>query len=157
MRKRSYFDEFIGPGWPDPGEMEPFFLAPHGKRWTFLSCNDCWGLTAEGVDGTEHLPEGKGRTDIHLTMLGHADFGVLLDYHKFGGGQKEVFYSKGDLSRLWEWLETKHGDRMPIGLFIPFEAAWKAVKEFMERDGALPKSIDWIAGRDIPSDAFPEP
>jgi hypothetical protein len=29
--------------------------------------------------------------------------------------------------------------------------------EFMETDGALPKSIDWIAGRDIPNDAFPEP
>jgi len=157
MKKHIYFDVFRGEGWPPPSELERYFFGAPGQRSSFESDNDCWGLSLEGVDGTEHLPEGKGRTDIHLTMLGHTDFGVLLDYHKFGGGQKEVFYSKGDLSRLWEWLETKHGDRMPIGLFIPFEAAWKAVKEFMERDGALPKSIDWIAGRDIPSGAFPEP
>ena len=54
-------------------------------------------------------------------------------------------------------MKTAHGDKMPIGLFIPFETAWKAVKEFMECDGALPKSIEWIAGGDIPDDAFPPP
>jgi hypothetical protein len=46
---------------------------------------------------------------------------------------------------------------MPIGLFIPFEEAWKAVKEFMERDGALPRSIAWISSKDIPEEAFPDP
>jgi hypothetical protein len=37
-----------------------------------------------------------------------------------------------------------HGTPLPVGLFIPFEKAWLAVKEFMETDGKLPKSIDWI-------------
>jgi hypothetical protein len=39
--------------------------------------------------------------------------------------------------------------RPPIGLFIPFDRAWLAVKEFIETDGALPKSIDWIASADM--------
>jgi hypothetical protein len=42
-------------------------------------------------------------------------------------------------------------------LFIPFETAWKAIKEFMERDAALPASIAWIAAADIPAGAFPPP
>jgi hypothetical protein len=50
-----------------------------------------------------------------------------------------------------------HGDIMPIGLFIPFENAWTAVKEFMERDGAFPESIAWVAANDLPDDAFPDP
>ena len=157
MRKRSYFDEFIGDGWPKPSELERYFLAPPGQRWSFRSWNDCWGLKATGVDGTEDLPEGKGRIDIGLTMVGNPDRGVLLQYRKYGGGVRDVFYSKSDLSRLQEWLETKDGDLMPIGLFIPFETAWKAVKEFIERDGALPTSIAWVAGRDLPASAFPEP
>ena len=54
-------------------------------------------------------------------------------------------------------MKTAHSDLMPIGLFIPFETAWKAVKEFMERDAALPKSIEWLASDDIPADVFPPP
>ena len=35
--------------------------------------------------------------------------------------------------------------------------AWAAVKEFMERDGALPESIEWADDADVPEDAFPNP
>lgn len=158
MKKGIYFDVFGRRGWPAPGELEPYFLAPPGQRWTFGEGeNDCWGLKAEGVDGTEHLPRDKGRIDLDLTMLGNPDHGVLLHYHKRGGGRGEIYYSKGDLTRLKQWVWTVHGDLMPIGLFIPFERAWLAVKEFMETDGALPKSIEWIADADIPADAFPNP
>jgi Immunity protein Imm1 len=157
VKKRVYFDVFDGRGWPAPSELQHYFLAPPGQRWTFGEGeNDCWGLTAEGVDGTEHLGSNAGRVDIHLTMIGNADYGVLLHYRKWGGGHKDTYYSKGDLTRLKAWLWTVHGDLMPMGLFIPFERAWLAVKEFMERDGALPKSIEWIADADIPDEAFPD-
>ena len=147
MEKGIYFDVFDGRGWPAPSELEHYFLAPPGQRWTFGEGeNDCWGLTAEGVDGTEHLGANAGRIDIDLTMIGNPDYGVLLHYRKWGG----------DLTRLKAWLWTVHGDLMPIGLFIPFEGAWLAVNEFMETDGALPKSIDWIADADIPEEAFPD-
>ena len=46
---------------------------------------------------------------------------------------------------------------MPIGLYIPFENAWKAVKEYIVTDGELPKSIEWIANQDLPADTFPDP
>jgi Immunity protein Imm1 len=155
MRKRSWFDKFAGDGWPEPRELEGYFLAPPGEF--FRPWEGCRGLRAEGVDGTELLPEGKGRIDVSLTTVGDADYGVLLQYRKYGGGLRDEYYSKRDLSRLRDWVRTQDGDLMPIGLFIPFETAWKAVKEFIERDGALPASIAWIAGRDLPASAFPEP
>jgi hypothetical protein len=158
VKKRVYFDVFDGRGWPAPSELQHYFLAPPGQRWTFLDGdNDCWGLKAEGIDGTEHLPLNEGRVDLDLTMLGNPDHGVLLHYHKWGGERAEMYYSRGDLRRLREWVWTVHGSLMPVGLFIPFERAWLAVKEFMETDGALPKNIEWIAAADIPEDAFPDP
>src|SRR5262249_44821724 len=155
MRKRSYFNEFIGDGWPDASKLERYFLAP--PEQLFRLWDNCWGLSAEGADGTEHLPEGKGRIDIGLTMVGDPNRGVLLQYRKYGGGVRDEFYSKSDLNRLQEWLVTKDGDLMPIALFIPFETVWKAVKEFIESDGALPTSIPWVAGCDLPASAFPDP
>jgi len=50
-----------------------------------------------------------------------------------------------------------HDTPLPVGLFIPFERAWSAVKEFMETEGALPKSIEWVANRDLPPNTFPDP
>ena len=91
-----------------------------------------------------------------LTIIGNIDHGVLLCHQKWGPNGIG-HYSKGDLSRLREYVETAHGDLKPVGFFIPFEDAWKAVKEFMERDGALPKSVPWIAAPDIPPGTFPGP
>jgi hypothetical protein len=90
------------------------------------------------------LPEGKGRIDIRLTLVGNRYHGVLFDYWKYGGGGVISLYSKGNLRRLREWVETVDGDLYSVGLFIPFETAWMAVKEFLERDGALPTCIEWI-------------
>jgi hypothetical protein len=156
MRKRTYFDDLPRSGWPSPNEMEHYFLSASGRRQAFEIDNDCWGLSAEGLDGTEHLPGGKGRIDLRLTAWGNPGHGVVLEYEKRGGG-RDIYYSKGDLRRLREWVETRHGDLMPIGLFIPFERAWIAVKEFIESDGALPQSIAWVSSRDIPPGTFPDP
>jgi hypothetical protein len=80
VKKSVYFDVFDRPGWPSPDELQHYFLAPPGQRWTFGDGeNDSWGLTAEGVDGTEHL-ELNERIDNHLTMVGNPDHGVLLQY-----------------------------------------------------------------------------
>jgi hypothetical protein len=90
-------------------------------------------------------------------MWANPDLGVLLVYTKWGGGHEQVFSSKGDLGRLREWVRGLHGTPLPVGLFIPFEVAWKAVKEFIETDGELPRSIEWIANRDHPPNTFPDP
>jgi hypothetical protein len=69
--------------------------------------------------------------------------------------KQQGFDSRGDLTRLGEFVRTLHDDRLSVGLFIPFEQAWNAVKEFIETDGALPTCIAWIASRDLPPETFP--
>lgn len=157
MRKSTYFASRASDGWPEPKELERYFLAPRGQRWFFETGNDSAGLLAEGVDGTEPLEFGKGRIDIELAMWGHPDLGVLLIWSKLGGGSRLMYSSKGDLSRLREWVRSTHDTPLPVGLFVPYETAWKAVKEFIETDGELPKSIEWIANRDLPPNTFPDP
>jgi hypothetical protein len=157
MRKTSYFASLMREGWPNSGELEHYFLAPPGKRWFFETRNDGGIFTAEGVDGTENLQANRGRIDIDLQMWGNDDLGVLLVYAKRGGGHKDIYSSKGDLTRLREWVRSLHEELLPVGLFIPFPQAWKAVKEFIESDGHLPKSIEWIANRDLPPNTFPRP
>src|SRR5215470_5820266 len=157
MRKTTYFASRRSEGWPSPLQLEHYFLAPPGQRWFFETGNDGGRFVAEGVDGTEHLQPNKGRIDIDLTMWGNDDLGVMLIYAKYGGGYDEMYSSKGDLTRLRQWVRTMHEDLRPVGLFIPFAQAWKAVKEFIETDGHLPGSIEWIANRELPPNTFPRP
>jgi hypothetical protein len=157
MEKLAYFASELSHEWPDPKELERYFLAPRGHRWFFETENDSAVFTAEGVDNTEHLEANKGRVDVHLRMWGHPELGVLLIYSKWGGGLRLTYSSKGDLRRLREWVRSTHDTPLPVGLFIPYEQAWKAVKEFIETDGQLPRSIEWIANRDLPPNTFPDP
>ncbi len=157
MRKRFDFNSEHGWGWPAPESLKPFFLSPPGKRWFFETGNDGGVLAAEGINNTEHLRPGAGRIDIRLTMYGHPELGVFLLYQKTGGDRRGVFSSKGDLTKLREWVRTLHNDPMPVGLFIPYADAWLAVKEFIETDGALPTSIEWISNKDLPPKTFPDP
>ena len=159
MRRSIYFDSFDRSGWPSPRELEPYFLAPPGQEWSYLGGNDSWGLEALGLYGTEHLEPSTGRVDVRLYMTGNPDHGVILAYSKWDGRDKQKFEynSKGDLSRLRELVHSLHGTPLPVGLFIPFAEAWKAVKEFIETDGELPKSIEWVRNRDLPPNTFPDP
>jgi hypothetical protein len=156
MRKRVYFYEFDQAGWPSPSGLQAYFLTLVGRERAFSTDNnDSWGLSAEGVNGTEALPLHGGRVDIHLDIIGNVKEGVLLQHRKWGGGMKHTYYSKGDLTRLRDTVTTAHGDRMPLGLYVPFETAWQAVKEFIEGDGSVPSSIEWIASEDLPKNVFP--
>jgi len=157
MRKHSYFASREIRGWPRPADIERYFLAPPAKRWFFETRNDGASFDAEGVEGTQHLEPGKGRIDISLELWGHPEHGVLLIWSKMGGGHEEMYTSKGDLRRLRELVRTLHGTPMPVGLYVPFDVAWKAVKEFLEGDGARPKSIEWAANLDLPANTFPDP
>ena len=60
MRKRAYFDSRRYDGWPEPREIESYFLAAPGKQRFNTGGNDTAGFWLEGADGTEHLQE---RTD----------------------------------------------------------------------------------------------
>jgi hypothetical protein len=157
MRKSIDFGYLDNEGWPDPKEFEHHFLCPRGPYWFPGTRSDSAALWAEGVHGTEHLDGETGRIDIELMMWRNRDLGVLLIYSKWGGDYKQTFSSMGDLSRLREWVRASHGTPLPVGLFVPIEMAWRAVKEFIETDGELPRSIEWIANGDLPPGTFPDP
>lgn len=157
MIKRAYFATFDGPGWPTLDFLRPYFFAPPGKQWFKTGGNDTAGLALEGVDGTGHLESGFGRVDVRLEMWGNPKLGVLLIWSKLGARGGVAYSSIGDLNRLNEHVRTLHNDPMPIGLYIPFEQAWKAVQEFIVTDGKLPTSIEWINNKDLPPNSFPTP
>jgi hypothetical protein len=157
MGKRTYFASELSRGWPKPEEIEHYFLAPPGKRWFFETGNDGALFKNEGAYGTEHLQPNEGRIDIKLMMWANPDLGVLLIWSKWGGGHEQAYTSKQDLNRLREWVRSSHDTPLPVGLFIPFEKAWVAVKEFLKTDGELPQSIEWVANADLPRNTFPDP
>ena len=39
--------------------------------------------------------------------------------------------------------------------FIPPDLAWRAVKEFIETDGTLPRTIEWLSSAELPEHTFP--
>ncbi len=158
MKKHSYFHTFWGDEWPTLEFLEPYFTHPAKDfGWFPNSSNDSAGISLQGLDGTEHLPWGRGRIDINLLMWGHPEHGVLLIYEKVGDENSFGYCSKGDVSRLREWVRSLHDTPLPVGLFIPFAEAWKAVKEFMETEGQLPTSIEWVKGDELPEGTFPDP
>jgi len=156
MRKESYFHDFDGPGWPAPDQAKKYFL-DGGRLWASYG-NDHWALRAEGLYGTQALSRNES-VNIELGMVGSPDHGVLLQYVKWDGRiqHRDCYLSKGDLSRLGRFMYNLHADPYSLALFIPFEQAFKAVKQFIETDGELPTSIEWVAARDLPPDTFPDP
>lgn len=158
-KKSVYFDTFDGPFWPEPAALEPYFLAPKGQEWFFESGNDGAGLWSDGLYGTDHLTPKTGRVDVVLHVTGHPDLGVSLYYRKWNGQLRRTFgySSKGALSRLRDFVRDLHGDPHSAGLYIPFAEAWPAVKEFIEREGELPRSIAWIPDEHLPPGTFPDP
>ena len=156
MIKTAYFMSRDFKAWPPPQEIERYFLGPPGERW-FETGNDTAGFDADGVDGTEHIEPDQLRHNVSLDLSAHRTMGVFLQWRKWHGDHQELYLSRGDLGRLRQIVRNSYGDPLSAGLLIPCEEAWKAVKEFIETDGLLPKSIAWVAGDDLPSDLFADP
>lgn len=156
MRKRTWFPLLPYEGWPRPQDIESYFLTSPGRKLLWNRA-DSYGFRAIGVDGTEQLELGKGRVDTDLAVWANLKLGMLLIHSKLGGGHREVFSSVGNTRLLHEWTRSRHNTPLPIGLFIPFEKAWSAVREFLETDGKLPKSIEWISNHELPPNTFPDP
>lgn len=157
--KRAYFGRFDGRGWPSLDQLRPYFLAPPGRRWFFETGNDCGGFEARsGEPGGD--PATRRRQDwCHLCLTGHPTLGVFLNYTRWQANEqrKVNLYSKGDLARLRETVTDLHGTKTPIGLFVPYEIAWQATKQFIASDGEFPGSVEWVASSDLPDDIFPPP
>ena len=158
MQKHVNFDDHWGNFWPSLVTLQAYFQPPPvGRGWFHDTGNDSASISLLGVDGTDHLEFARGRVDIRLSLWGNPDLGVLLIYEKIGGRDRQAFCSKGDLGRIREWVRSTHDTPLPVGLFVPFPKAWLAVKEFIETEGRLPESIEWIKGSDLPNGTFPDP
>lgn len=161
MQKRAYFDDFWGEGWPAVDWLEPFFLTKAGQErlcGDVRDGNDSWGFDITDLYANGHLPR-RDSVDVHLYLTANPTYGVTLQYSRWDGTvqRRDCYLSKGNLGRLDRFVRSLHDDRFSLGLFIPFEAAWKAVKEFIETDGELPTSIEWVANQDLPPNRFPDP
>jgi hypothetical protein len=145
MKKSTRFDKIQHDShWPEPEQMKPYFLGPGGR----------WEFEAGGCDGSLRL-DNDGDT-IKMYMTGHSEYGVHLNYISSKGGKKESFSSKGSEGLLWYWFRDNQDNAVSFGLTVPFKKAWEAVSEFLESDGKLPKSIDWIKDEDIPRGVIPD-
>ena len=159
MRKEGSFDNHWGEGWPDLENIKSCLLDPERRAQFFAKGRDGGSLSAKGLYGTEGLPARGGLVTANLFLHMNPDHGAKLVYAKWDGRiQKKYSYdSKGDLNRLREFVRSFHGTMLCVGLFIPFEQGWLAIKEFIDTEGELPRAIEWIATEDLPQDIAPYP
>jgi hypothetical protein len=143
--------------WPEIGWLEPFFHDSAGQVAPLQLDRREGSFYLEGVDGTGGLSRHSGRVDISLMLWANPERGVMLEHRKFGGGIDIAWFSKGDLRFRLNWVWSKYGTPLSTGFFIPAERAWLAVKQFIQMDGALPDSIEWVDERELPADTFPPP
>jgi immunity protein Imm1 of predicted polymorphic toxin system len=159
IKKEAAFDDYWGNGWPDIRVVEQGLSDPEKLARLFAKGRDGGCFSIERIyDKTNSAPQSElvGAT---LYMHMNPDHGIKLQYSKWDGrvGEKKTYHSKGDLARLKEFVRSFHRTPLSIGLFVPFEMGRKAVKEFLETDGALPRSIDWVSDDELPSEVFPLP
>lgn len=164
MEKRCNFPKLRINAWPAPGGLAPLFLEHSRQCDLWSGGNDNWGLSIAGLDGTAHLPPkavlGRGRDtqiEARLSIWANPNHGALVYYQKISGKISIHRFSLGNMTRIKEWVRTTHDDLRPIGLYVPLETAWPAVKQFMETDGRLPTLIDWIKPEELPIGTFPDP
>lgn len=155
MRKRIYFDVFDEPRWPSAVQLRKIL---NGRSWSYLGENDSWGLSISGLYGTDRLPS-KDAVNVDLSMIGNPLHGTTLEFRRWDGRiqRPETYYCRGNIEKLHEFIRSLHGTPLSLGLFIPFDRAWKAITEFMENDGELPKCIEWIGAHELPASVFPDP
>jgi hypothetical protein len=159
IKKEAAFDDHWGDGWPDISAVEQGLSDPEKLARLFARGRDGGCFSIEWIyNKTNSAPQSElvGAT---LYMHMNPDHGIKLQYSKWDGrvGEKKTYHSKGDLAQLKQFVRSFHRTPLSIGLFVPFEMGRKAVKEFLETEGALPRSIDWVSDDELPSGVFPLP
>jgi hypothetical protein len=159
MRKEGSFDTHWGDGWPDLATVEACVTDPVRRSQMLARGADGGCFSIEGLYGTENLAPRAGLVSATLYLFLSAEHGAMVLYSRWDGRiQKQASWnSKGDLSRLGQFVRSFHDTPLSLGLFISFENAWLAIKEFMLTEGELPTVIEWVATEDLPPETFPEP
>ena len=159
VKKEAAFGDHWGNGWPDISAVEQDLSDPDKLAKLFAKGRDGGCFSIEWIyDKGGSIPQ-FGLVGAILYMHMHPDHGIKLQYSRWDRRieKKETYHSKGDLARLKQFVRSFHRTPLSIGLFIPFEIGRKAVKEFLQTDGELPQSVNWISDDDLPSEVFPLP
>lgn len=158
VKKEAAFDDHWGNGWPDISAVEQGLADPEKLAQLLAKGRDGGCFSIEWVYDKGALSQ-SGLVGAILYMHMNPEHGIKLQYSSWDRrtGKRETYHSKGDLARIRQFVRSFHRTPLSIGLFVPFEKGRKAVKEFLQTDGKLPQSVDWISDDDLPSDAFPLP
>ena len=159
VKREAAFGDHWGNGWPDISAVEQGLSDPEKLAKLFAKGRDGGCFSIEWIyDNGDSIPE-FGLVGAILYIHLHPDHGIKLQYSGWDRrtGIRETYHSKGDLARLKQFVRSFHRTPLSIGLFVPFEIGRKAVKEFLQTDGKLPQSVDWISDGDLPSEVFPLP
>lgn len=159
VKREAAFDDHWGNGWPDISAVEQGLADPEKLAQLLAKGRDGGCFSIEWIyDKSDSTPQ-FGTVGAVLYMHMNTDHGIKLQYSGWDRrtGNRETYHSKGDLMRLKQFVRSFHGTPLSIGLFVPFEKGRKAIKEFLQTDGELPRSVDWISDDDLPSEVFPIP
>jgi hypothetical protein len=159
VKKEAAFGDHWGNGWPDINAVEQGLSDPEKLAKLFAKGRDGGCFSIEWIYDKEGSIPRFGLVGAILYMHLHPDHGIKLQYSVWDRRteKRETYHSKGDLARLKQFVWSFHRTPLSIGLFVPFEIGRKAVKEFLQTDGELPQSVDWISDDDLPSEVFPLP
>ena len=159
VKKEAAFDDHWGKGWPEISVVEQNLSDPEKLAQLFSQGRDGACFSIEWTYDKKNSAPQSELVGATLYMHINPTHGIKLQYSKWDGriGEKKAYHSKGDLTRLREFVRSFHRTPLSIGLFVPFETGRKAVKEFLDTEGELPRSIDWILDDDLPSEVFPPP
>lgn len=158
VRKEASFDAYWGDGWPDAKAVEHCLSDPRRRAQYFADGYDGGCFAIEGYEDEKLIPISPYKGAV-LYMHMNPEHGIKLQHSSWDKrlGERNTYHSKGDLRRLKEFVRSFHGTQLSVGLFVPFDAGCKAVMEFMQTDGELPRNISWISEKDLPADVFPDP
>jgi Immunity protein Imm1 len=158
MTARTFinFGKFHGNQLPPLNELEQYFTLKRGYLWLDLPGVDTAGIEYLDVTGSGEESIEASRVDLALTLWGHPAYGVYLQYDRRAKNDRMTRCSVGS-GESGQWIRSRQGDLIPLGLCISFDNAWRAVKEFVETGGALPESVDWLAANKLAPNAFPDP
>jgi len=155
VRKEASFDRHWGDGWPDVKAVESCLSDPRRRAQYFADGYDGGCFAIERYEHEKLVPISPYKGAV-LYMHMNPEHGITLQHSSWDRrfGQRNTLHSKGDLTRLREFVRSFHGTPLSVGLFIPFSIGCSAVKEFMQTDGELPRSIVWVSDKDLPPEVF---
>jgi hypothetical protein len=159
MIRTLFMADYWNADWPRPAMVAPLFLDPKQREWCYWDGGNGGSFKIDGLNGSQAEQDPQRRANASLYIMGDRHHGISLFHRLWDGksGQARGHHSRGDLSRRLDFVRTRDGDRVSVGLFIPFEMAWLAVEDFMTNDGQLSTRINWVNVDDLPNDTFPEP